>query len=114
MKCRTPKTFLALPESEKQKINEVLTEEVQRQVDKNYAELQKIWLQLACIVLNRNFKFGKKRLLIFLGVWREMYRINNKLQGKAEQTAYLKAEINRIFGEGNYPYEYIDKLEEMS
>ena len=113
MKVRVPKSFLNLPESEKEKINEVLTEEVQRQVDKNYAELQKIWLQLACIVLNRNFGFGKRRLLVFLGVWREMYRINNKLQGKTEQSAYIKAELNKIFGEGGYPYEYIDKLEEM-
>lgn len=113
MKVRVPKSFLNLPESEKEKINEVLTEEVERQVNHNYAELQKIWLQLACIVLNRNFKFGKKRLTLFLGVWREMYRINSKLQGKAEQSAYIKAELNKIFGEGGYPYEFIDKLEEL-
>lgn len=113
MKVRVPKSFLNLPESEKEKINEVLNEEIENRVNHNFAELQKIWLQLACIVLNRNFGFGKRRLLLFLGVWREMYRINNKLQGKTEQSAYLKAELNKIFGEGGYPYEYIDKLEEM-
>lgn len=42
-----------------------------------------------------------------------MYRINSKLQGKAEQSAYIKAELNKIFGEGGYPYEYIDKLEDI-
>lgn len=113
MKVRMPKSFLDLPQSEKDKINLVLTEKVQKQTDQNMAKLQKLWLQFACIVLNRNFGFGKKRLLIFLGVWREMYRINNQLKNEAEQTAYLKAELNKIFGESGYPYEYIDKLEEM-
>lgn len=113
MKVRVPKSFLNLPESEKEKINEVLTEEIESRVNHNFAELQKIWLQFACIVLNRNFKFGKKRLLLFLGVWREMYRINNKIQGKKEQTAYLTAEMNKIFGEGGFPREYLDKLEEL-
>lgn len=113
MKVRVPKSFLSLPESEKEKINEVLTEEIESRVNHDFAELQKIWLQFACIVLNRNFGFGKRRLTLFLGVWREMYRINNKIQGKAEQSAYLNAELNKIFGEGGYPYEYIDKLEDM-
>lgn len=113
MKVRMPKSFLNLPNSEKEKINDVLTEEVKNQVNQNFAELQKIWLQLACIVLNRNFGFGKKRLTLFLGVWREMYRINSKLKSEAEQSAYIKAELNKIFGEGGYPYEYIDKLEEL-
>lgn len=114
MKARLPKSFAQLPQREKDIINEVLTDEVQKRVDKQNAELQKIWLQFACIVLNRNFKFGKKRLLLFLGVWREMYRLNNNIQTKSEQTAYLTAEINKIFGQGGYPYQYIDKLEEMS
>lgn len=113
MKVRVPKSFLNLPESEKEKINEVLNEEIENRVNHNFAELQKIWLQLACIVLNRNFKFGKRRLLLFLGVWREMYRINSKLQGKAEQTAYLTAEMNKIFGEGGFPRAYLDKLEDL-
>lgn len=113
MNVKLPKSFLSLPPREKQIIEEMKTKEVEDQVNKHYAELQKIWLQMACIVLNRNFGFGKKRLLIFLGVWREIYRLNKKLENKETQTAYLTAEINRIFGEGGYPYQYIDKLEEM-
>lgn len=113
MEVRLPKSWHSLPQSEKDKINEAMTKEVVKQVCHEQAQLQKIWLQMACIVLNRNFGFGKKRLLIFLGVWREMYRINTKLGNEAEQTAYLTAELNRIFGKDGYPYEYIDKLEEL-
>lgn len=112
MKVRMPKSFLALPQSEKDKINEVLTQEVVKQVIHEQAELQKIWLKYACIVLNKNFGFGKDRCTIFLANWREMYRINSKLGNEAEQTEYLSREIDRIF-KGSYPAEYIDRLEEM-
>ena len=114
MKVRLPKSYLDLPQSEKDKINEVMTEEVERQTNKNMAKLQKIWLQFACIVLNKNFGFGKERALLFLGNWKQMYHLNNKLKNEAEQTEYITAEMNRIFGAGGYPTEYIDKLEDMN
>jgi hypothetical protein len=113
MKVRLPKSFIALPQSEKDIINEVMSKEVEDQVNKNMAKLQKLWLQFACIVLNKNFGFGKKRATLFLGNWKEMYRYNNKLKNEAEQTAFLQAEMDRIFGKEGYPTKYIDKLEDM-
>lgn len=113
MKVRLPKSWGRLPKSEKEIINQVMTDKVVKQVCHEQAELQKIWLQMACIVLHKNFGFGKKRCLLFLGVWREMYRINTRLGGRKEQTNYLAGEMEKIFGKGGYPYEYIDKLEEM-
>ena len=113
MKARIPKSFINLPQREKDIINEVMSEEVQKQVDHNMAELQKIWLQYACIVLNRNFGFGRKRCLLFLANWREVYRHNNNIQSKEEQTEYLAREMDRIFGKGGYPQKYIEKLEDI-
>ena len=111
MKARLPKSFMQLPQSEKEIINNVLTAEIEEQVNKNMAKLQKLWLKFACIVLNRNFGFGKKRCLLFLANWREIYRVNSKLETEAEQTAYLDERINKIFG-ADYPTKFIDKLEE--
>lgn len=113
MKARLPKSFTALPPSEKEIINTMMTEEVRKQVNHHMAELQKIWLKFACIVLNQNFGFGKKRALLFLGNWKQMYHKNNRFKDEAEQTAYLEAEIGRIFGKDGYPTQYVDKLEEM-
>ena len=113
MKVKLPKSWINLPQSEKDIINSVMSEEIEKEVNKNFAKLQKIWLQFACIVLHNNFGFGKERALLFLANWREAYRINNKLKGEAEQTEYLTAEMNKIFGVGGYPKEYIDKLEDM-
>jgi hypothetical protein len=111
MKVRMPKSYLNLSQHEKDIINEVMTEEVQKQTDKNMVELQKLWLQFACIVLHNNFGFGKDRCLLFLANWREVYRHNNTLKNKEEQTEYLAGEMDKIFGKDGYPTEYINKLE---
>ena len=113
MKVRLPKSYNDLPQSEKDKINEVMTAEVIKQVCHEQAELQKIWLKMACIVLHNNFGFGKKRCLLFLANWREMYRLNSRIEGKAEQESFLAGEIDKIFRKEGYPTEYVDKLEEL-
>lgn len=113
MNVRLPKSWEQLPQHQKDLINEAKTEEVEKEVNKNMAKLQKLWLQFACIVLHKNFGFDAEQAMLFLANWRQMYRINNGLKNEAEQTAYLAAEMNKIFGEGGYPYQYIDKLEDM-
>lgn len=110
MKAKLPKSYLALPQHEKDKICAVMTEEVQKQVDKNMAELQKLWLKFGCVVLHKYFGFGKKRCLLFLANWREIYRQNTKFN-KAEQTEFLAEEMNKIFGKDGYPTQFVDKLE---
>ena len=109
MKVRLPKSWDRLPQSEKETIAAVKEQEI----NQYFAKLQKNWLMLSCIVLNRYFGFGRKRLLIYLANWREVYRLNSKMKSDAEQQAWLRGEMDKIFGKDNYPYEYIDKLEEM-
>ena len=113
MKARLPKTWDQLSKRDKAVINQVMTDEVVKQLLHEEAELQKIWLKFACIILNRYFGFGRKRLLIFLGNWREMYRTNTKLDTKEAQSAFIDTEIDRIFRKEGYPTEYINKLEEI-
>ena len=113
MKARLPKSWDRLPKHEKDIINRVMADEVVKQVVHEQAELQKIWLKMACIVLHRNFGFGRKRCMLFLANWREMYRQNSKIEGKAEQERFLAGEIDKIFRKEGYPTEYVDKLENL-
>lgn len=113
MKARLPKSWDRLPKHEKDIINRVMTDEVVKQVLHEEAELQKIWLKMACIVLHRNFGFGRKRCLLFLANWREMYRQNSRLESKEDQERFLAGEIDKIFRKEGYPTEYVDKLENL-
>ena len=111
MKANVPRSYLNLPPKEKKAIDQVLVKWAEDQVNHEEAELQKIWLQMACIVLHEAFGFGQRRCLTFLGNWKRMYRRIAKIATKEEQDAFLKAEMDKIFGEGGYPYEFIDSLE---
>ena len=109
MKARLPRSWDRLPPSEKKIIAEVKEQEI----NQYFAKCQKNWQMLSCIVLHRYFGFGRKRLLSYLANWREIYRLNSKVKSDEEQQAWLRGEMDKIFGKDNYPYEYIDKLEEM-
>ena len=107
------KLFTQLAPSEQEKIKALYSKDVEDENNKYFAKLQKNWLMLSCIVLNKYFGFGKERLLIYLANWREAYRLNAKIKEEEAQQAWLKGEMDRIFGENGYPYEYIDKLEDI-
>lgn len=76
MKTIMPKPFERLSNGDKQAIYRAVSRLANEQIDKEEAEMQKIWLQMACIVLHNGFGFGKSRLLQFLGNWKRMYRVN--------------------------------------
>jgi hypothetical protein len=111
MKANVPKSFLNLPKKEKAAITKLVNDEISERLDKEEAELQKIWIQLACIILNESFGFGKSRLMVFIGNWKRAYKRNNKLGSKKKQDEFLKEKMDKIFGEDQYPYDWIDSLE---
>jgi hypothetical protein len=98
-----------LPPSEKKIIAQVKEQEI----NEYFAKLQKNWLMLSCIVMADYMCKDKDECLLYLANFKEVYRLNSKLNGDAEQQEWLMGKMDEIFGVGNYPYEYIDKLEEM-
>lgn len=113
MKTIMPKPFERLSHGDKQAIYRAVSRLANEQIDKEEAEMQKIWLQMACIVLHNGFGFGKSRLLQFIGNWKRMYRVNAKLGSYKEQQKYLRDEMDKIFGVNGYPEEFVNSLEEI-
>lgn len=111
MRTNIPKCYMSLPIKERRMIDELVAETVNKQVDKEEAKLQKIWIQLACIILHDAFGFGSQRLTVFLGNWKRIYNRNKKFSCEEEQSEFLRNEIESIFGVGGYPSEWIDSLE---
>jgi hypothetical protein len=105
------KSYKRLPPKEKEAIDKAIVEFIEKQVNHEEAELQKIWIQLACIILHETFGMGQKRILLFIGNWKRIYKRNMKLGSKEAQDEFLKAEMDKIFGKDGYPYDFIDSLE---
>ena len=107
------KLFMQLAPSEQEKIKQLYTKDVEDETNKYFASLQKNWLMLSCIVMSDFMGKNSDECLLYLANFREVYRQNSKIKTEAEQQKWLKDKMNEIFGEGKYPYQYIDKLEEM-
>ena len=110
MKANVRRSYLSLPKREKDAMDAAIVKYVDDEIGHAQAELQKIWLQLACIILHDAFGMGPRRLTTFLGNWKRIYKRNSKLGTKKAQDEFLKAEMERIFGKDGYPYEFIDSL----
>lgn len=111
MDVRFEKAWKQLRKQDREVIEKVKADEAMEIVLHEEAELQKIWLMLLCIVMNKNAGYGRKRLPLVLGWWKEMYRLVKKIETKEEMMSYLTAEMDRIFGKDGFPYKYLDKLE---
>ena len=112
MKANIPKSWLSLPPKEKRIITELVEEEVRKGVDHEEAELQKRWLQLACIVLHKQKdSYGKMRCMAFLKAWKRVYKACEKFKSGAEIDEWLKSEMDSIFGVDGYPSGWVDSLE---
>ena len=109
---KPPKAWDKLSLFEKKAIEDYCIQVANDIVDHEEAKLQKRWLQLACIVLhNQKDRYGKMRCLGFLIGWKKVYHICEKFNTNEEIEAYLKKEMNSIFGVDGYPHEWVDNLE---
>ncbi len=112
MNCNMPTSFNKLPKSERDAIQNALNEELNHLLDKEEAEVQEIWIKLACILLHEQFGFGEERLGRFIAGWHRVYRRNERLANKEEQTAWLDAEMKKCFPKYGFPQRRIDSLKE--
>ena len=112
MKCNLPRSYNQLPQAEKDAIQEAFNEQLNHLLDKEEAEVQEIWIKLACILLHENFGFGEQRLSRFIIAWNRIYNRNARTQTKSEQTAWLDAEMKKCFPKNGFPQCRIDHLKE--
>lgn len=112
MKCNLPRSYLNLPPAEKDVITDLFNEQLNAAISKEEAELQEIWIKLACINLHETFGFGEDRLNRFIAAWNKTYRRNERTGSASAQTAWLGAEMQKCFPKFGFPQSRIDKLKE--
>lgn len=112
-KEKLPKSWFRLPEHEREAIIDVLNKEYHAALDHQGAEVQKIMLKLQCIVNHEAFGHGKQRNIRSLYQWKRLYKKLATFKSAEERDTFIDGEIEKIFGVGGYPAEWVDKLEDL-
>lgn len=109
MKARIPRQYESLSDHDKLVISKVVDDLAYEKFEKYEADIQKIFLKLACINLNNHFGFGESRLMIFLAGFERLYMDIDKLKTNEEVEKYLDKRIKEIFKKG-YPQDWVDRM----
>ena len=112
MNCHYSRSWDQLKKADRDIIQKAFNEQLNHLVDKEHAEVQEIWIKLACILLHETFGFGETRLMRFIAAWNRIYRRNERRHTKAEQTAWLEEEMKKCFPKSGFPQCRIDRLKE--
>ena len=122
------RSWLLLPEKEKEVVIATLRKEMEKQYQEQldaYAnvaeqkneeiviEAQKIWLKMACFVLHDSFGWSEEKLNEFLASWKSMYRWNKRLGSAEKQKEVFAKCIEECFPKNGYPENIIELLEKQ-
>ena len=112
--CKLPKDWNDLKPSAQNQIREYYTEAanilINQQVDKEEVEMQKTWILYGVVALADNGA-TKDEIMTWIGSWKRIYRANGRMKTKEEQEAFVSEHLASIFGDGEYPFEFVDSLE---
>ena len=106
MKAIVPKSWDRLPKSEKDKIAEMIDD----QIEKNMIVVLDCFLKMACGVLHDGFGFGESRLMCFLGNFWAVFEKHKDLVNKGNQIEVLDEEMRAIFRKSGYPDEFFRSM----
>lgn len=114
-KAKPPRAWQRLREDERNAIveyvRECLDELVRVNLDHEEAELQKTWLKMGCIINYEMSGYAAIRNRRWLSRWKRLYKKVEKYKTKEERDAFLDPYMEKIFGKGGYPSEWVDSLE---
>ncbi len=114
MKANVPKPYHSLPPAQRKRITdharEVALEMAAEQTEKDARIIIDLYIKMVCVTLHDAFGFGEKRLNMFLGCHRQLFRRQAQLVKKETQREYLDKRIAEIFRKDGFPKEFFDKL----
>ena len=114
LKARLPKEWDDLKPSVQKQINTIFAEAANnianQQIDKEEVQMQKTWILYGAVALAENGA-TKEEIMMWIGSWKRIYRANGRMQTKEEQEEFVFKHLSTIFGDGDYPFEFVDSLE---
>lgn len=110
MKARLPRSWDRLPQSQKEVIADSMKKMLTEQEDRDMRIMLDLYIKMACLVLHKAFGFGEKRLGMFLGNHKRLFRVQRKKVIDGTQLAYLNEEMAKIFRKNGFPQGFFDNM----
>lgn len=111
MKARLPKSYLDLPKREKEAIDNLVKDEINRMLDEEEVVLFSQYTKMMCIVLHDYFGFGENRLHCVLGNFKTLKRKYRNVSTAQEVEPILDKEMARIFKKNKFPKDFVEGLQ---
>ena len=106
MKANLPRSLQSLSKSDRKKLAVIANEQLNRDI----MIILDIYLKMSCEVLHDAFVFGEKRLYMYLGNYRQLFRRHCNLVQRGEQLPVLDARMRKIFRKHGYPDEFFNTM----
>lgn len=110
MKANTPKSWRSLPPREQKVIENYVKEVAGKELEREARIILDLYMKMVCMVLHDAFGFGEKRLNMFLGNHRLMFKRQFKMVKNDTQIEYLNRRMAEIFKKDGFPKEFLDGL----
>ena len=110
MKANTPKAWQSLPSAQKKKIEEHARQIARECIAKDERIMIDLYIKMVCLTLHDAFGFGEKRLLMFLGNHRRLFKKQRKMVQDGTQVDYLNKRMAEIFKKDGFPQQFFDEM----
>lgn len=109
MKANVQRTLDSLKPSEMKKLDQMYFE----RWDKELVQAQFNWLRMGIYCMSHNPKFTTDDMLCWLAAFKRMYQLNARFNTQEQLDHYLKEKMDKIFGEGGFPDDFMRDFEKI-
>lgn len=114
MRANIPKAWGSLSRAQKDQIEEycraVALEAARETTERDARIILDIYIKMVCLTLHDAFGFGEKRLMMFLGNHRGLFRRQSRMVQDGTQLEYLDKRMAEIFKTSGFPQKFFDDM----
>ena len=114
MKVKVPREYDRLPPSQRKRIEEycsgVAFEAAQETVERDGRIMLDLYIKMVCKTLHDIFGFGEKRLYLFLGHHKRLFKEQVAMVKAGTQVDYLNGEMDKIFRRSGFPVSFFEGI----
>jgi hypothetical protein len=110
MKANVPRAWENLPHAQRKRIEEYALKIAREQNEKDGRIMLDLYIKMVCVTLHDAFGFGEKRLTMFIGNHRRLFKRQCRMVQDNTQIEYLNQRMAEIFKKNGFPQHFFDEM----